>query len=208
MPWRRRTSSQRRRAVSVLLTAGLALAAVGSAVGLHVRQGSVGGSAVIQVGAVALLMTSAVLVARTPFSETSVLVALAWAIWVLVPAGEGTWLGLVLLGLAWAAAGARWARGRRTAAVAGVGLALAASVGLAQGSWGWGVRCALLLAAVVGLVRFLRGASNAWLALGIGAATACAAAVAGEALSPALALMVAGATTMAVSGLAMRGARE
>ena len=208
LPWRRRLGAQRRRAVSALLTSGLALAATGAALALDIGQGSVGGGRWLHAALVVLGMAAACAIARTPLSETGVLGALAWTIWVVVPAGQGTWLALVALGIVWALLGRRWARGRRKAVVAGVGVALIASVGLAQGPAAWAVRGVLLALAGVGLVRFLRGGGNAWLALGVAAATALSASVAGGALSPALALMVAGMTTMAVSGLALRSTRE
>ena len=208
LPWGRRTTAQRRRAVSVLITAGLALAAVGSAAGLHLGQASGGVEGVLQAVAVVLAMAGGCAVARTPLSETGLLGALAWAVWALVPVGPGTWWCLVGLGVAWAGLGLRLARAPRTAVTTGTALALVASVGLAQGQWAWPVRGALLALAVVGLGRFLRGGANGWLALGVGAAMALSGAVAGGALSPALTLMVAGVTTMAVSGLALRGARR
>jgi hypothetical protein len=92
--------------------------------------------------------------------------------------------------------------------VAGTGLALVASVGLAAGPWAWWARAGLIALTVGGLGAFLRGHANHWLALGAGSATALAASVAGATLGPALALLVGGLATVIVSGIALRSARR
>ncbi|HEX6888227.1 MAG TPA: hypothetical protein VF143_08985, partial [Candidatus Nanopelagicales bacterium] len=207
LPWRRRPGPERRRAVSALLTAGMGLVLTASALGLDIRQGG-GGPAVLHAAAAVLAMLLVAVVARTPLSETGVLLAATWAAWLLVPGAPWTWIVLAMLGLAWAAAGARLARGRRTAVVVGTGLALAGAVGMAQGAMLWWVRAALAGVTLVGLLAFLRGRANGWLALGAAAATALAASVAGGQLGPAPALLVGGLATMAVSAIALRSARR
>ena len=141
---------------------------------------------------VAMLVVN--LVARTPVSESGLLGALAWATWVVVPPGPGTWAFLVGLGVgvgrARACAGPG-AAGRPM--VLGAALALVASVGMAAGPWAWPTRAGLAAVAVLGLGAFLRGRANYWLALGAGAATALAASVAGDVVGPALALLLGGA---------------
>ncbi len=133
---------------------------------------------------------------------------MAWAAWVVVPPGPGTWAFLAGLGVVWAGLGMRWARGRRTAMGLGAALALVASVGMAAGPWAWPTRAALAAAAILGLGAFLRGRANYWLALGAGAATALAASVAGDVVGPALALLLGGLATMVVSWIALRSARR
>ena len=61
---------------------------------------------------------------------------------------------------------------------------------------------------VLGLVAFVRGRGNLWLARGAGASTALAASVAGAVVEPAIALLVGGLATMAVSWVALRSARD
>jgi hypothetical protein len=163
------------------------------------------GQAAAAVGVV-LAMLVVNLISRTPVSEAGLLGALAWAAWVVVPPGPGTWAFLVGLGVVWAGLSVRWARGRRTSMVLGATLALVASVGMAAGPWAWPTRAGLAAAAVLGLGAFLRGRANYWLALGAGAATALAASVAGDVVGPALALLVGGLATMVVSWIALRGA--
>lgn len=208
LPWGRRMGDERRRAVSAMLTAGTGLALVAAGVALEIGQGAdpgpAAGHGVVAVGSLMLVA----LVARSPLAETAVLAALAWAVWILVPPGWATWAGLAGLGVAWVLVAGRYGRGRRTAAVAGSVLALAASVGLSEGAWAWGVRSGLAALTVGGLVAFLRGWANHWLALGAGSATALAASVAGAALGPALALLIGGLATMAVSAIALRAARR
>ena len=208
LPWTRRAGDERRRAVSTMLTAGAALGLVSSAVALDVRQGVPGASAVVHAVLSVVVMLGVCLVARAPVAELGLLAAGAWSVWLLVPPGPVLWAALVGLGALWAGVGARWARGRRTAAVSGCALALLASIGLAQGAWAWPVRGGVAAVAALGLVRFLRGGGNAWLALGAGSATALAASVAGARLGPALALLVGGLATMGVSGVALRSARR
>ena len=210
LPWSRMLTDERRRAVSALLTTGVAVATAGVAVALGADRGSIssgGASAALPVGVV-LAMLLVNLVARTPVSESGLLAALAWSAWVVVPPGPGTWAFLVGVGVAWGVLGMRVARGRRTAMAVGVGLALVASVGMAGGPWAWPTRAALAAVAVLGLVAFLRGRANHWLALGAAAATALAASVAGDVVGPALALLVGGLATMAVSWIALRSARR
>jgi hypothetical protein len=211
LPWRRVLSDERRRAVSALLATGVVVAAIGVAVGLGTDrptggQSSAAGGA-LAVGVV-LAMVLVNLVARTPASEAGLLACLAGATWVVVPPGPGTWAFLLGLGVLWAVIGSRWARGRRTALVLGAGVALVASVGMAAGPWAWPTRAVLGAVAIVGLGLFLRGRANYWLALGAGAATALAASVAGDVVGPALALLVGGLSTMAVSWIALRSARR
>lgn len=209
LPWPRTLSAQRRRGVSTLLTSGAAVAVVAATAAWGSAAAGTVGAGAVAVGAVAVI--GAILVswvARTPLSESALLLALALATWVLVPAGPAVWATLVGLGVAWALAGVRLARGQRTAAVAGVSLALAASVGLAGGAWAWPARALLAAAAIWGLLAFLRGRANGWLALGAGAGAALAGAVAGDVLGPALALLVGGLATMAVSWIALRGASK
>lgn len=210
LPWSRSLTGERRRAVSALLTTGVAVATTGVAVALGADRGAVssgGASAALPVGVV-LAMLLVNLVARTPVSESGLLAAVAWSAWVVVPPGPGTWAFLVGAGIAWGVLGMRVARGRRTAMALGVGLALVASVGMAGGPWAWPTRAALAATAVLGLVAFLRGRANHWLALGAAAATALAASVAGDVVGPALALLVGGLATMAVSWIALRSARR
>lgn len=217
LPRRRVLGAERRRAVSGLLTTGVAVASSGIAVALRAGQdpgaaaaaaaGSGPGSLAVAAVGAAVAMLAVTALARTPLSETGLLVALAWAAWVVAPPGPGTWAFLAGLALTWAVLGHRWARGRRTAVLLGVSLALACSVGMATGPWAWPTRAALAVVAAVGLGAFLRGRANAWLALGAGAATALSASVAGDVVGPALALLLGGVATMVVSGIALRGAR-
>jgi hypothetical protein len=187
----------------VVATSGVGVA-LGSAQG---AMSSGAGNAARALGLV-LAMVVVNLIARTPASESGLLGALAWAAWVVVPPGPGTWAFLVGLGIVWAGLGMRWSRGRRTALGLGAALALVASVGMAAGPWAWPTRAALAAVAVLGLGAFLRGRANYWLALGAGSATALAASVAGDVVGPALALLVGGVATMGVSWIALRGARR
>jgi hypothetical protein len=210
LPWSRTLSDERRRAVSALLTTGVAVATIGVGVALGSGQGALSagtGNAARALGVV-LAMLVVNLVARSPLSECGLLGALVWATWVVVPPGPGTWAFLMGLGVAWAGLGMRWARGRRTAMVLGASLALVASVGMAAGPWAWPTRAGQAAVAVVGLGAFLRGRANYWLALGAGAATALAASVAGDVVGPALALLLGGVATMVVSWIALRSARR
>ena len=210
LPWSRALSGERRRAVSALLTTGVAVVTIGVGVALGSGQGALSagtGNAARALGVV-LAMLVVNLVARTPVSESGLLGALVWATWVVVPPGPGTWAFLVGLGVAWAGIGMRWARGRRTAMALGAALALLASVGMAAGPWAWPTRAGQAAVAVVGLGAFLRGRANHWLALGAGAATALAASVAGDVVGPALALLLGGVATMVVSWIALRSARR
>lgn len=210
LPWSRSLGGERRRAVSALLTTGVAVAATGVGVALGSRQGALSadpGSTALALGVV-LAMLVVNVVARTPVSESGLLGALVWAAWVVVPPGPGTWAFLVALGAAWAGLGVRWAQGRRTAMVLGGAVALVASVGMAAGPWAWPTRAGQAAVAVVGLGAFLRGRANHWLALGAGASTALAASVAGDVVGPALALLVGGLATMVVSWIALRSARH
>ncbi len=208
LPWSRPLSDERRRAVSALLATGVGVATAGVGVALGAGQGaqSAGPGNAARALGVVLAMLVVNLVARTPVSESGLLAALAWATWVVVPPGPGTWAFLVGLGVAWVALGLRWARGRRTAMVLGAALALVASVGMAAGPWAWPTRAALAAVAVLGLGAFLRGRANYWLALGAGAATALAASIAGDVVGPALALLLGGLATMVVSWIALRSA--
>lgn len=210
LPWSRRVSDERRRAVSALLTTGVAVATTGVGVALGSAQGamSVGAGNVGRALGVVLAMLAVNLIARTPVSEAGLLGSLVWAAWVAVPPGPGTWALLMGVGVAWAALGVRWARGRRTAMVLGSALALVASVGMASGPWAWPTRAGLAAVSVLGLGAFLRGRANYWLALGAGAATALAASVAGDVVGPALALLVGGLATMTVSWVALRSAHR
>jgi hypothetical protein len=210
LPWSRSLGDERRRAVSALLTTGVAVAATGVSVALGSGQGALsadpGNTALALCVVVAMVVVNAV--ARTPVSESGLLGALVWSAWVVVPPGPGTWAFLVALGAVWAGLGARWARGRRTAMVLGAAVALVASVGMAAGPWAWPTRAGQAAVAVLGLGAFLRGRANHWLALGAGAATALAASVAGDVVGPALALLVGGLATMVVSWIALRSARR
>jgi hypothetical protein len=208
LPWSRRHGDERRRAVSVLLTTGVGTVAVASGLALDVGQGTGAAAGIAHAIATALGMLLVVVVARTPLAELGLLAALAWAVWVVVPAGVWTWVGLAALGVAWTLLGLRLARGRRTAVTAGAVLALVGAVGMAQGVMAWPVRAVLAALAVAGLVAFLRGGAGRWLALGAASATALAASVAGGRLGPAPALLVGGLATMAVSAIALRGARR
>lgn len=210
LPWSREVSDERRRAVSGLLSTGVAVAATGVAVALGSTAGAASagpGSAALAAGVVVALLVVNV-IARTPVSESALLCALTWSAWVVVPPGPGTWAFLTGLGALWAGLGMRWARGRRTAMTLGAGLALVASVGMAAGPWAWPTRAGQAALAVLGLGAFLRGRANYWLALGAGAATALAASVAGDVVGPALALLVGGVATMIVSWIALRSARR
>ncbi len=221
LPWRRVPGDERRRAVSALLTTGVVVATLGVAAALAPDRDS-GGLTGVGAGGVAgpeqgslavaalcatLAMLAVTVTARTPLAETALLLTLAWTTWVVAAPGPGTWAFLAALAVGWAGLGYRWARGRRTAVLLGVGLALACSVGMATGPWAWPTRAALAVVAVTGLAAFLRGRANAWLALGAGAATALAASVAGDVVGPALALLIGGLATMVVSGIALHGAR-
>jgi hypothetical protein len=208
LPWARQPGDERRRAVSVLLTTGVGTVAVASGLALDVSQGSGGATGVAHAIGAVLGMLLVVVVARTPLAELGLLAAMAWAVWVGVPVGAWTWVGLTGLGAAWALLGVRLARGRRTAVVAGVALALVGAVGMALGAMAWPVRALVATLAVTGLVAFLRGGAGHWLALGAASATALAASVAGGQLGPAPALLVGGLATMAVSAIALRGARR
>ncbi len=210
LPWSRAVGDERRRAVSALLTTGVAVATTGVGVALGSAQGALSAGPGNAARAVGLVLAVVVvnLIARTPVSESALLVALAWATWVVVPPGPGTWAVLMGIGVAWAVLGMRWARGRLTSMLLGAALALVASVGMAGGPWAWPTRAALAGVAVVGLGAFLRGRANYWLALGAGAATALAASVAGDVVGPALALLMGGLATMAVSWVALRSARR
>ncbi len=210
LPWRRPMSDERRRAVSAMFTTGVLVAgiSVGAAAGTAQGAASQGSAATaLPLGAV-LAMLLVNLVARTPVSESGLLAAIAWSAWMVVPPGPGTWAFLAGLGVAWAGLGIRWARGQRTAGALGAGLALVASVGMSAGPWAWPTRAMLAAVAVIGLGAFLRGRPNWWLALGAGAATALAAAVAGELVGPVLALLIGGLATMVVSWIALRSARR
>ncbi len=217
LPWRRVLGDERRRAVSALLSTGVAVASIGISVALRPSQdpgaattdvaGSGSGSLAVAAVAAAVAMLAVTAVARTPLAETGLLISLAWTAWVVAPPGPGTWAFLAGLAVVWAGLGYRWARGGRTAVLVGVSLALACSVGMATGPWAWPTRAVLAVAAAVGLGAFLRGRANAWLALGAGAATALAASVAGDVVGPALALLIGGVSTMVVSGAALRGVR-
>ncbi|MCU0300039.1 MAG: hypothetical protein MUF35_00355 [Candidatus Nanopelagicales bacterium] len=209
LPWSRRPGDERRRAVSALLAAGMGLVCVASGVALDVRQGTAAALGLAHGLACVLAMLLVAAVARTPLTELAVLGAGAWAAWVLVPSGPWTWVAMVGLGSAWALVGWRVARGRRTAVVAGVGLALVGSVGMAtQAALAWPVRGVLGALAVGGLLAFLRGGPAPWLALGAASATALAASVANDQLGPAPALLVGGVATMVVSAIALHGARR
>lgn len=210
LPWSRTVSAERGRAVSALLTTGVAVATTGVGVALGSAQGAMSagpGNAALALGVV-LAMVGVNVVARTPVSESGLLGALAWAAWVVVPPGPGTWAFLVGLGVIWVALGVRLARGRRTAMALGAALALVAAVGMAAGTWAWPTRAGLAAVTILGLGAFLRGRANYWLALGAGAATALAASVAGDVVGPALALLVGGLATMVVSWIALRSARR
>ena len=210
LPWRRVLSDERRRAVSSMLTTGVAGAAMGVAATLGGAPGVApdGSRNAGVAGAVVLALAVVNMVARTPLSETVLVASIAWAVWVGVAPGPGAWAFLVALGVLWAGVGMRWARGRRTAGVFGAGLALMASVGMAEGPWAWPTRAALAAVAVLGLLAFVRGRANLWLALGAGASTALAASVAGAVVEPAIALLVGGLATMVVSWVALRSARD
>lgn len=210
LPWRRVPSDQRRRAVSALLTAGVAVATIGLGVAIGATQGleqAAPQPTAVPAGVV-VVMTLVNVIARTPVSEVVLLMAVAVSAWTVVPPGRGTLAFLTGLGVVWMVLGMRWARGRRTAAVAGAGLALVASVGLAVGPWTWPVRAGLGAVAILGLGAFMRGRANSWLALGAGASTALAASVAGDVVGPAVALLVGGLATMTVSWIALRSAGE
>lgn len=202
--WGRNPSGQRRRAVSALLTCGTAIALSDLAVAVGPDQGGGGAAGAVLVAVALGSALACAAAAHTPLSETGLLAALAWSVWLLVPAGPALWAGLVGLGATWVVVGTRWARGRRTAGMAGSVLALAAGVALASGPWAWPARAGLAVVMALGLVRFFRGGANHWLALGAAAATALAAAVAGDVLGPALALLVGGVATTGVSALALR----
>jgi len=210
LPWRRPCSDERRRAVSAMLTTGVVVIGIGVGAAVGTAQGAaVPDSAAIALplGAV-LAMLLVNFVARTPVSESGLLAAIGWSAWAVVPPGPGTWAFLAGLGVAWAGLGIRWARGRRTAGVLGVGLALVASVGMSAGPWAWPTRAMLAAVVVMGLGAFLRGRPNWWLALGAGAAAALAGAVAGDVVGPVLALLIGGLATMVVSWIALRSARR
>ncbi len=208
LPWTRVPTDRGRRASSSLLTAGaaVALGGLGGVLAVAERSADTGPQLAVACVAAGLALLVVNVVARTPLSETGLLATLVWSGWVLTPSGPGTWAVLTGLGVAWAALGFRFARGRRTAGTLGAALALAAGVGLAAGPWAWPARAGLAAAAVFGLGSFLRGGANHWLALGAGASTALAASAAGRVVGPAVALLAGGVATMAVSWIALRTA--
>lgn len=216
----RPVSAQRRRAVSAMVTCGtvVGVAALGVATDPTPGTGEAG-TVVLAVGGVVAGVAS-VAAARSPLSETWLLVGLAWACWLLLPRGPVAWGVLTALGAGWAlAACGPWVlrgrtllpagghlRGRRTALVVGPGLALLGGVALATGPWAWPARLALLVVAGAAFTMFRRGGANHWLALAAGSGTALVAAVAGDVLGPALALLMGGVATMGLSWLGLRSA--
>lgn len=208
LPWDRRMSQERTRAVSAALSCGVATAAVGVAALLGIRQSSdpVGaiGHALLCVLGLALVCVAA----ATAFSETLLLVALCWLAWVALPSGTVLHLGLACLGSAWVVAGRQWARGPRTAAVIGTLVALVGGTLLAAAPDAWIARGVLAVLAAWALWAFLSGAVSAWLGLAAGAACALSAGIVADLLSPAPALLAGGLATMAVSAVALRGARD
>lgn len=215
-------SAQRRRAVSAMVTCGTVVGIGALAVAIDPTPGTgQAGTVALAVGAV-LAGAASVVAGRSPLSETWLLAGLAWAAWLLVPRGPVAWTVLTAIGAGWAlAACGPWVvrgrtllpphghlRGRRTALVVGPGLALLGGVALAMGPWAWPARLALLLVAGAAFTMFRRGAANHWLALAAGSGTALVAAVAGDVLGPALALLMGGVATMALSWLALRSAPE
>lgn len=197
----------RRRAASLALPAGVALALACPVVALGLGAGSPVEVRVVHAAVSVATMIGIARAARSPVSETALLAACAWSVWLLAPGGPWRWGALIALGVAWALLAGRVAAGRRTAIVAGTSLALLAGVGLSTGPWAWPARAALAGAAGAGLVAFLRGRANGWLALSAAAATALAASVAGSTLGPALAMLVSGLSTTVVSWVALRAAR-
>ncbi len=205
LPWSRTLGPQRRRAISVLLVSGAGFALIGIGAAADVRRGAAQALLLAHVVIAVLTMVLVCRIARTPASESGVLAASVWGVWVLAPAGAGCWLGLAALGMAWVLLGTRWAQGPHTARVTGTLLALCAAVGLAQGEWKWAVALVLAGLSVTGLVMFVRGGPNHWLALGAASATALAGSITGG-QGPLLALAVGGLATMLVSGIALRSA--
>jgi hypothetical protein len=193
--------------VSTLLTAATTGAATGVALAWPAaRDATAGWPPVIGALGVLVALLAVNLIARSPVSESALLGCLGWLGWVTVPPGAGRWAALVGLGVIWATWGMRWARGRWVAGGLGAGLALAASVPLAEGGWEWPVRAGLSAVAAFGLVAFARGRANYWLALGAGAGTALAASVARDLVGPGPGLLIGGLATMAVSWIALRTA--
>lgn len=207
LPWRSVPSGQRRRAVSTLLTAATTGATAGVVLAWPAARDTTAGwpSVVVGLGVLsALLMVN--LIARSPLSESALLCCLGWVAWITVPPGPWRWAALLGLGALWAAFGMRWARGRWAAGALGAGLALASAVPLAEGGAQWPVRTGLGALAGFGLVAFMRGRANYWLALGAGASTALAASVARDFVGPGPGLLIGGLATMAVSWIALRTA--
>lgn len=151
-----------------------------------------------------LLTWGADRVAHSPYSQTAILV---WAALIVigVPQAWRVWClpALVGLGLAWAVLGWRYMPARRSAAVAGVLLALGSCAVAATGVWSWPARGLLLATGLGAFWRFLRGGRSAWLALGVAGWAALAATAAGAVLGPLLALAIGGAVTVAVSLVAL-----
>lgn len=206
LPLSRTLGAERRRAVSSLLVTGVGIGVAGVSAVLGAQGAATATGAAALAGVLAFVLVNAA--ARTALSETALLGSLAWLTWVVLPDRPARWAAVLALGVAWVLAGVRWAAGRRTAAVAGASVALAAGVGVAVGPWAWPARLGLAVVAVLGLGAFLKGRANYWLALGAASATALAASVAGDVVSPALALLIGGLATMAVSGVALRHARR
>jgi hypothetical protein len=198
-------AEQRRRATSTLLTAGILVLAGGAWGAVRAGTERFGwGLPAIALGGL-LATWGADRVANSPVSQAALL---AWAAALVVGLTEsaGTWClpALVVLGTAWSVLGWRYLSARRTAAAAGVVLALGAAVIAANGYWAWPARLLLLATGVGSAWRFLAGGRNAWLGLGVAAWAALAASAAGAILGPLLALAIGGAVTVAVSLVALR----
>ena len=207
LPWGRPMSRERTRAVSAALSCGVVTAAVGLVAMLGIRQSSdpVGaiGHALLTVLGLALVCVAG----ATAFSETLLLAALCWLAWVALPSGTALHLGLACLGSAWVVAGRRWARGPRTAVVAGTLVALVSGTLLAAQPDAWIARGVLAVVVAWALWTFLSGSASAWLGLAAGAACALGAGIVADLLSPAPALLAGGLATMAVSAVALRATR-
>ncbi len=157
-PWGRSASPACTRGVSVMLATGVLAGGVGTALLFGLGQSSDPVAGLGHALASVAVMVAVNAVARTPYSETALLGALTWLGWVGLPDGPILWLGLLGLGVAWVGLGVRFARGPRTAAVAGAGLALASAAVMAAQPGAWVARGVLAVLACLGLWGFLTDA--------------------------------------------------
>lgn len=195
LPAARLLSSQRRRAISTLMSGAAAVAALA-------LPRPVGGVLAV------LLAVVVNAVARSALSETAVLLGALAVLSGGDAANQRLGLLVIALGAVWVALGLRVLRGQRTGVACGVSVVLLGLVVLAASPWQWPAR--MLIAATTGgaLVKFARGGGNAWLALGATAATALGFSLAGAVLGPVVAVAGGGGATLLASWVALRQARR